>query len=293
MSDTGDESTTSRWIVETSEATFLSDVIDRSHELPVVVDFWAAWCQPCRLLTPLLEQAAKQHDGEFLLAKANTETLPNIAAQFGVQSIPAVFAVRSGQIVDQFVGVLPEAELETWLQRVLPSEAEKLLAKAQAVAESDPEHAVALLRDALDLEPGSMAAQTELAKMQFQVGRVDEAQELINRLERRGTLDSEIESIRAQISIARRAEESGDVAACQAAVDRSPKDLTLKLKLATALLVAEQHEKAFDLLLEVIRIDRHGVGESAKGMMVEALAAVESNAEMVSQYRRKLSAALF
>src|SRR5215211_204542 len=111
-------------IIEATPETFQRDVIDRSHEVPVLVDFWAAWCQPCRLLGPVLERLANEYEGKFLLAKADTERLPEIAASFGVRSIPAVYGLRDGQVVDGFVGVQPEAEIRSFINRLLPSPTE-------------------------------------------------------------------------------------------------------------------------------------------------------------------------
>ena len=101
----------SEWVVSTTDATFVQDVVERSHLLPVVVDFWAEWCQPCRALTPALEKLAEENQGRFLLVKANTEETPAAAGQFGVQSIPSVFGLRDGDVVDGFMGALPEAEI--------------------------------------------------------------------------------------------------------------------------------------------------------------------------------------
>src|SRR5690242_3866512 len=121
----------SPWILEAEEATFQQQVVERSRELLVVIDFWAAWCQPCRLLGPVLEKFARDYDGKFLLVKAETEKLPGIAAGFGVESIPAVYAVRDGAIVDFFVGLRDERQFQAWVDRLLPTPAETLVAEAR------------------------------------------------------------------------------------------------------------------------------------------------------------------
>ena len=122
----------SPWIIEADDATFQSDVAERSRELPVVVDFWAEWCQPCRMLSPILEKLAREFDGKFLLAKIETEKAPKIATAFGVQSIPAVYGLRDGQLVDFFAGLLPEVQIRSWIERLLPSPAEELVAEGRA-----------------------------------------------------------------------------------------------------------------------------------------------------------------
>ena len=111
-------------VIEATEETFAREVIERSSTLPVVVDFWAPWCGPCRLLSPVLEKLAGEYAGKFLLAKVNIDENPNLASQFGVRSIPAVFGVRDGAVVDAFMGVQPESVIRTWINRLLPTEAE-------------------------------------------------------------------------------------------------------------------------------------------------------------------------
>src|SRR5262249_50964431 len=120
----------SPWIVDAEEATFDQVVVQRSRELLVLIDFWATWCGPCRLLGPILENLASDYKGKFLLAKADTDKLPGIAASFGVQSIPAVYAMRDGQLLDFFVGAMSESQVRGWIERLLPSAAEELVAAA-------------------------------------------------------------------------------------------------------------------------------------------------------------------
>src|SRR4051812_48070376 len=125
-------------IIETTESTFEQDVIERSMDVPVVVDFWASWCQPCRLLGPILEKLAREAGGSFVLVKADTERVPNIAAGFGVRSIPAVFGIKDGRVVDSFLGALPESAIRAWIERLLPTPAERKVAEARRLAATDP-----------------------------------------------------------------------------------------------------------------------------------------------------------
>jgi len=128
MSDT---TTTSSFVIEVTAQNFQQDVIERSHSVPVVIDFWATWCGPCRMLGPVLEKLAREYDGTFRLAKVDTDAESELALQFGVRSIPAVFAVRDGKAVDGFVGVQPESVIRTWIDRLLPTPAETLAAQAR------------------------------------------------------------------------------------------------------------------------------------------------------------------
>ena len=183
MSDT----TPNPYIVETTEATFEQDVIERSKEVPVVVDFWAAWCQPCRLLGPILEGLAREFKGAFVLVKADTETLPNIAAAFRVQSIPAVFAIKDGRAVDSFLGLLPESAIRAWVERLMPTPAEQKIAEARQVEATDPAAAERLYRAAIELAPNDPTAKISLARFLLGRNRLEEAQALIANLERAGS----------------------------------------------------------------------------------------------------------
>ena len=133
--------TTSSFVIEVTAKNFQEDVIDRSNSVPVVIDFWATWCGPCRMLGPVLEKLAGEYDGKFVLAKIDTDSESELALQFGVRSIPAVFAVRGGQAVDGFVGVQPEAVIRAWIDRLLPTPAETLAAAASLLERTDPKTA--------------------------------------------------------------------------------------------------------------------------------------------------------
>ncbi len=163
-------------IIETTTATFERDVIERSRQVPVLVDFWASWCQPCRRLTPILEKLAKEYAGAFQLVKADTERLPEIASMFGIQSIPTVFAFQNGEVVDGFVGVESERVIRELIERLLPSPAERLIATARTQEASNPKAAASSYRAALKLEPESVPARLGLARLGLaQHQRRDEA----------------------------------------------------------------------------------------------------------------------
>jgi putative thioredoxin len=280
-------------IVEANPETFQRDVIERSSDLPVVVDFWAAWCQPCRLLTPVLEKLADEYEGRFLLVKADTERVPEIAGGFGVQSIPAVFGLRDGQVVDSFVGVLPETAIRAWIDRLLPTPAEALVAEAIRLEGPDPEAAEARLREAMALAPHEPGARIVLARVLAARGQSDEARALIDGLQRRGFLEPEAERLKAELDLQAGARHSGGVEACRAAVAAHPDDRALRLTLAEALAAAGSFPEALDLCLDLIERDRKGLGEAARKVMVRIFQMLPADSEMVAEYRRKLSTALY
>jgi putative thioredoxin len=284
---------TSPWIVETSPETFQQDVIERSRHLPVVVDFWAAWCQPCQLLGPVLEKLAEDFQGKFVLVKADTDQMPDVAAALHVSSIPAVFGFRDGMLVDQFVGLLPEPHVRAWLERMLPSPAETLTAEARALEETDPKTAEAKYREATQLMPGGAAASVGMARMLLAQDRLDEARQAIDELAAAGLLDAEGEHVQAELVIGLEAKQAGDLEKCRAEADASPDDLALQLKLAKSLAGAGEHREAMDVCLHLIQRDRHGLGEKARELMVHVFHLLGPESELAGDYRRKLTMALY
>jgi putative thioredoxin len=158
--------------IDVTEQDFEAEVLERSKSVPVVVDFWAEWCGPCRALGPLLEKAADAREGEVVLAKLDTDANPRVAQAFRIQGIPAVKAFKDGRVVDEFVGAIPPAQVEQFFDRLVPSEADRLVAAGDEAS----------LRRALELAPGRIDAATALAKLLFADGRRDEARRLVEGL---------------------------------------------------------------------------------------------------------------
>ncbi len=283
----------SPWIVQTSRQTFQQDAIERSKEVPVVVDFWAEWCQPCRLLGPVMEKLAEEFQGTFVLVKADTEQMPDIAAGFGVASIPAVFGLRDGKLVDQFVGLLPEPQIRAWLKRLLPGPAETLASEARALEEADPGTAEAKYREAIELMPSAASARVGLARTLLAQNRLDEARRAIGELAAAGVLDAEGEQVQAELVMQLEAKEAGDLGQCRAAAEAAPDDLALQLRLAKSLAGAGQHEEAMGICLDLIQKDRNGTGEQARELMVHVFHLLGPESELASQYRRKLTMVLY
>jgi putative thioredoxin len=280
-------------VVATSSAAFERDVIERSKEVPVLVDFWADWCQPCRMLAPVLERLAAEYEGRFVLVKADTESMPDVAAAFGVRSIPAVYAFRDGEAVDGFVGVQPEAAIREMLDRLLPAPAESLAAEARRLEATDPAAAEAKYREALQLERDAPAATTGLARLAAAAGRLDEAEELLAGLERRGFLEPEAEQLRAELTLKRGARDAGGgVEGARAALATQPDDPSLAFRLAEALAAAGQHAEALELALGLVERDRRGVGEEARKLMLAVFHVLPADSELAGEYRRRLSIAV-
>ena len=282
-----------RWIVETSPESFSDDVLEQSKRVPVVVDFWAPWCAPCRALGPILEKLATDYGGRFILVKADTEKVPQQAADFGVQSIPAVYGVRDGKIVDYFMGLVPETQLRVWLDQFLPTEAQNLTAEATRLVESDPATAEHKYREAMRLDSNEAAAPIGLAKLLLSQDRQEESRQLIVELERRGFLEPEAEKIRAALDLQDKGQRTGGIEECRAAAMANPDDLNLQFRLAEALAAVQRYNEALPICLDLVSRDRKGIGESARQVMVNIFRLLPDDSPLTSTYRRKLSMALY
>ncbi len=275
-------------IVETSDATFEVDVIARSELGLVLVDFWAEWCAPCRMLGPILEKLAGEYRGSLTLVKANTEAAPEAAGRFGVTGIPAVFAVLDGQTIDSFQGALPEESIRSWLDSLL-SKAETV--NAIRLAETSPAAAEEKLRAILSRSPHDAQVAIALAKVLVNLEREDESRQMIAELERRGFLEPEAEQLKAQLDLAQKSDV--DLDAVRAAAEAAPTDFGKQFALAEALAGHQQYQAAFEICLELVAKDRQRTGEQARALMVEVFRVLPEDSELTSEYRRKLSMALY
>lgn len=283
----------SPWIVEVTVENFETEVLERSREAPVIVDFWATWCQPCQLLMPILEKLAIEMAGKFTLAKANTEAVPELAAKFNVQGVPAVFAVRDGAVIDFFDGMRPEEFVRGWIERQFPSAAEALLLDVRNTLGADPADVEAKLLQAIELEPKLDFAKIMLAEHYYDQQRNEEATAVIAALEERGFLEPEAEKVKAALDLRKLGDAAGGVESCRADLAKSPEDAEKMLKLAESLAAAGQFEESLETALAVVRKDRTGHGETARQLMVDVFRQLADEEELVNDYRRKLATALY
>ncbi len=278
----------SEWIINTTDDTFEADVFARSEVGLVVVDFWADWCGPCRILGPILEKLAREQAGRFTLVKADTDQNQSAAGQFGVSGIPAVFAVLDGQVVDSFQGALPEQAVKEWLESL---ETMATLVEASRLAGDDPAAAEQKIRGILEQSPDYAPALISLAELLLGQDRDDECGEIMARLEARGFLEPPAEKLKATLALKSKA--SIDLAAAQSAAESNPDDFNAQLTFAEALLGHQQHAEAFDICLSLVERDRNDSGEKARALMVEAFQALPADSDLVSDYRRRLSMLLY
>jgi putative thioredoxin len=275
-------------VVSTNDQSFELDVFERSKVVPVVVDFWADWCQPCLMLGPLLENRAAAAEGSWVLVKAKTDDNASAASHFNVQGIPAVYAVVDGEVVDFFNGVMSEAQLDDWLGRVMQ---QGELLQLRQLQESDSEAAVTRYRELLADSPNDAKLQVGLLCSLHNAGDLTACEEHLESMERRGFLEPEAQRIKAALSLAGNSDVDIDVLRTQVAEDTS--DFQGRLQLGVALAATEDFEGALQMLLSIVEDDRHGLGDSAREKMVEIFHVLPDGHEWTSVYRRKLASALY
>jgi putative thioredoxin len=278
----------SEWIVNTTDESFDNDVFTQSLAGPVIVDFWAEWCAPCRMLAPVLEKLVQEYQGKLTLVKANTEQTPQAANQFGVSGIPAVYAVFDGAIVDSFQGAMPEESIRQWLNSLLGKVG---LASALKLAETEPHEGERRLRELLQANPNESLAAIALAQLLVAGDHDEEARELISELERRGFLEPDAERVKARLDL--KAKAHVDLHGAQAEATENPGDFSAQLRLAEALAGQGKFLEAFEICLQLVSMDRKQTGERARELMVDVFRVLPEDSELTSEYRRKLSMLLY
>ena len=281
-------------IINTTMEAFQNDVIQQSTLRPVIVDFWAEWCGPCKPLMPLLEKLATEAKGAFCLVKVNVDECPEIAGAFGVQSIPFVVAMVEGQPVSHFAGVKPEAQLREWMKSFMPSPAAEAFEQGQQhEADGSLELAEASYRKASELESEIAEFRITHARVLLELNRDQECREIIDELNKRGYLEPDAQALVAQLEMRSQVEESGGVAEAKKALEANPEDLTLQLKLAEAYGADSRFEEACELCLQIVMKDRSGVGIQAKEVMVGLLTVMGPKSRLAADFRRRLATAFY
>jgi putative thioredoxin len=285
-------------IKDTTTQTFVQDVIEPSRQVPVLVDFWAPWCGPCKQLTPLIEKLVKAANGNVRLVKMNIDDHPEVAGQLGVQSIPAVFAFKNGQPVDGFMGALPESQLRAFIERIAGKEAfagSELEAAQAALAAGDVNGAASGFANVLQQDSGNVDAIAGLTRCYVATGDLVRAEQTLGLVPPSKVNAAPIASARAALELARKGEASAnaDLSGLKANLERDPADWQSRFDLALALNAQGDREGATDHLLEIIRRDREWNDSAARKQLVEFFEAWGSDDPMSVKGRQRLSTLLF
>ena len=280
-------------IVNIDESNAQQLLIDESFNRPVVVDFWADWCEPCKQLMPVLEKLANEYAGAFLLAKVNADEQQGLAGQLGVRSLPTVMVIKEGQPVDGFAGAQPESAVRELLQKHLPSPWDAKIEEANELLESgDTAAAIALLRGAWD-ESGKLKEVTyAYANALITANRVDDAEALLADI-RMVDQDAQYEQLKAQIELKREAARSPEMDALEAELASDESNHAVRVKLAVQLSTHGQYRDALEHLLVVLKSDRDWGNGEAKRMFLDTIATIGKGDPLAAEYQRKLFSLLY
>ena len=289
-------------IKDATTASFVADVIEASQEVPVIVDFWAPWCQPCKQLGPILEQAVRAAGGAVKLVKVDIDQNQQIAQQLRIQSIPAVYAFHAGRPVDGFSGAQPESQVKAFIDKLVAStggEAQQspiaeALERAGALLEAgDTVTAGQLFDQILGHEPDNVAALTGGARCRLADNDAARARELLNAVPEDKRNDPEVAAALSALELAEKASDAGDVGALQAAVAENGDDHQARFDLALALYAAGEREGAVDELIEILRRNREWNEQAARKQLLQLFEAQGPTDALTVTGRRKMSALLF
>jgi putative thioredoxin len=281
--------------METTLATFENDVINASMLAPVLVDFWAPWCGPCKTLGPMLERLEAESAGKWKLVKVNVDENQELAQHFQVRSIPHVIAFADGQAVDQFIGVLPEGQLRQFLDKLVPDGAEAERRAAQSAwAEGNKAEAIGLMKTALAIDPGYDEARLDLIQWLLAEHRIDEAREEEKLLSPKTTqgIDARYNALKTELDAADAAADLPPADALIAAVNANPDDLEARFALANRLIAGRDYGGALEHLLAIVVRDRAFMDDVGRKTMLSVFELAAHQPDVVSQWRRKLSAAI-
>jgi len=283
--------TASPLVFDVTDADFETQVIERSNQIPVVVDFWAPWCGPCRALGPLLERLVEEYGGKFALARVNADENPGLAGAFRVQSIPMVIGVRDGALAGHFVGALPESGVRDFLAQLLPSQGERKVAEGMALLDAGKSaEAEKIFREAMEIDPRADGARVGLATIHAQREEDDAALALLDQVAP-GPHRQEADRLAATIRI--RQSGAGDESELRARLEASPDDLETRLLLAQVLAANGRYDEALEQYLTIVKRDRSFRDDAARKAMIDIFDTLGPGNELADRYRSELATVLF
>ncbi len=282
---------------DVTAASFRQDVVAESMHQPVLVDFWAPWCGPCKQLGPIIERAVAASAGKVKLAKMNIDDHPQIAGQLGIQSIPAVIAFQKGQPVDGFVGALPESQVKGFIERLVGPVGDPIqeaLDEAEAaIAQGDPDTAAAIYAEILAADETNAPALAGLAKLHLDAGSIDQAKAVLETASGSAAQHPSVTAVRAAVELAEQSASLGDFGELERKVQADPDDHRARFEVALALNARNKRQEAADCLLEIIRRDRSWDEDGARKQLLQFFEAWGMTDPATLYGRRKLSGLLF
>lgn len=281
--------------VDVDTANFNEVVIEGSKKAPVIVDFWAPWCAPCRALKPVLEKLAAEYQGRFTLAKINSDENQTLAIQYGVRGIPNVKAFVDGKLADEFSGALPEAAVREFIDRLVPSPAEVLRLQATAIYRKtgNAQQALELLAQASAMDAGNETVRIDSAEILIDSGKIEEARRLLETLSPLAQMEERVAALKARIEFAASASSAPDADSLRQRIARDANDLEARLQLAKLCVANRDYAAALDELLEIVRRDRSFRDDIARKTMLQVFSLLGNQGELVSEYRKRLASAMY
>ena len=280
----------------TTEATaknFASAVIEKSRETLVLVDFWADWCAPCRMLMPVLAALATEYSGKIQLVKVNTDKEPQLATEYGVRSLPTVKLFKAGQVVDEFMGVLPERAVREYIERNLDRPADhQIRAAVELSATGQHDEAIKLLAAALVEDPKYDKTRLALAEEQIEVGSLADARQTLNEVSNQVRFDAPFKSLIARLELAEIANSDVDRATLEKRISSNPDDLASREQLGAICFAAGENDAAMEQWLEIVRRGQGDIKDNGRENLIRSFEVLGSQDQDVTRYRRLLAQAL-
>jgi len=285
---------TDRWVFETTEQDFEKQVLERSKTVPVLVDFWAAWCGPCRMLGPILEEAVGERHGEVLLAKVNSDENPNLAARYSIQSIPTVLVFIDGELANGFLGALPLQAIRQFIEELIPKEADKLAREAETLAlKQQWDEALQSYREALRSDPNHPASLIGHLGVLIRLERWAEAEEAYQKMPGLLQILDEVQNLKTRLDLSR-AEAAGlSIPELQKKLLADPDDLDARDQLASLLAAKQQYREALEEWLTIVKRDRRFKDDGARKRMLQIFDLIDPRSPLAEEYREKLARAIY